>query len=57
MAIRVIRKCDKCGTEHEQNIDPSDEIVTYPVSFTCSDCVLREGKKEELLMGAHRGEN
>ena len=42
MAIKVIRICDKCGGEHEQIIEPTQETYECPVAFECSDCILEE---------------
>ncbi len=51
MAIKVIRICDLCGSEHKQFAVKSDEnikLVEYDVNFLCSDCLLEIGKLEDL---------
>ncbi len=49
MAIKVIRICDDCGEKHTQIID--ENIVDYscPVKFICSDCILKESKRQDNI--------
>ncbi len=52
MAIEVTRICDDCGAKHKQIIDvdlylDGDDFVC-PVTFICSDCIIRIAQAEEL---------
>jgi len=47
--IKVIRICNICGKEFEQDIDNTpariDNVVVYPVNFLCNDCILIRGRE------------
>ncbi len=45
--IRVIRICDKCGKDYEQELPPDSEFVRYEIDFICSDCFLAYRLGEE----------
>ena len=62
MAIKIIRVCDICETEHEQvNVEKeqtfeetvsgfNDDIQNkqYPIDFICSDCILKIEKLRDM---------
>ncbi|MBU2635450.1 hypothetical protein KJ841_03225 [Patescibacteria group bacterium] len=53
MAIRIIRICDNCGSEHKQILAIPENLrtVEYEIAFECSDCILKEAHAEETTTG------
>jgi len=49
--IKVVRTCDTCKKDYEQNIKNSatrtGNIVTFTIDFECSDCILKKARKNE----------
>lgn len=52
MAIRVIRICDQCKKEYEQNLDHlfGECVVTYRLKFYCSDCLLEYLREKRIAL-------
>ena len=52
--IKVIRICDTCKNEFEQDVvnTPSriDNVVVYPVYFLCNDCQIKVNRDLETSM-------
>lgn len=50
--IKIIRTCDICKSEHQQQIDEFAKMfnmgVSYRVNFVCTDCILSVHKLKEI---------
>lgn len=45
--IKIVRVCDNpnCKAEFSQIVEPGTVVVTYPVAFTCNDCMMTRTRK------------
>ncbi len=48
MGLQVIRICDECGAKHEQIITVHETEFVCPITFTCSNCIIRLAQADEL---------
>ena len=54
--IRVIRICNTCNSEYEQDTNNTParigNVVVYPIDFECSDCILKREQETSRSLAA-----